>query len=96
MEPAPGTATRIVVRPVAALLPLGFLALDLAPTTVFAALQLGLVPPEQGRIAALTALLATVPLQLIASAVGFAARDRWRPRAWASSQGRGRRWGSPR
>ncbi|MFD2090871.1 acetate uptake transporter family protein [Blastococcus deserti] len=67
-------ATRIVLRPVATPLPLGFLALALA-TTVFSALQLGWIPPEQGRVAAITAMAATVPLQLLASVMGFLARD---------------------
>ncbi|MGY1691460.1 hypothetical protein [Geodermatophilus sp. SYSU D01105] len=67
-------ATRVVLRPVATPLPLGFLALTLA-TVVFAAVQLGWVPPDQGRVAGLTALAATVPLQLTAAVVGFLARD---------------------
>lgn len=67
-------ATRVVLRPLATPLPLGFLALALA-TTVFSAVQLGWVPPDQGRVAALTALGATVPLQLTAAVVGFLARD---------------------
>ncbi|MGY1697021.1 hypothetical protein ACI780_19135 [Geodermatophilus sp. SYSU D00814] len=66
--------THVVLRPVATPLPLGFLALALA-TTVFAAVQLGWIPPTEGRVAALTALLATVPLRLLASIVGFTARD---------------------
>jgi uncharacterized protein len=74
MPPSNDLATRVVLRPVATPLPLGFLALAFA-TTVFAALQLGWVPPDQGRIAALTALVATVPLQFAASVVGFLARD---------------------
>ena len=65
---------RVVLRPLATPLPLGFLALVLA-TTTFAALQLGWIPPEQGRVAAITAVAATVPLQLLASVVGFLARD---------------------
>ena len=69
---APGA--RVVLRPLATPLPLGFLALVLA-TTTFAALQLGWIPPEQGRVAAITAVAATVPLQLLASVVGFLARD---------------------
>jgi hypothetical protein len=67
-------AARVVLRPLATPLPLGFLALALA-TTVFSAVQLGWVPPDQGRVAALTALGATVPLQLTAAVVGFLARD---------------------
>jgi uncharacterized protein len=66
--------THVVLRPVASPLPLGFLALALA-TTVFSAVQLGWVPPDQGRIAALTAVATTVPLQLTASVFGFLARD---------------------
>ncbi|MGY1747762.1 GPR1/FUN34/YaaH family transporter [Modestobacter sp. SYSU DS0511] len=72
-EPAP-PATRVVLRPLATPLPLGFLALALA-TTVFSAVQLGWVDPDQGRIAAITALAATVPLQLLASVFGFLSRD---------------------
>jgi hypothetical protein len=67
-------ATRVVLRPLATPLPLGFLALALA-TTVFSAVQLGWIPADQGRIAALTALAATVPLQLLASVFGFLCRD---------------------
>ncbi|MGY1771326.1 hypothetical protein [Blastococcus sp. SYSU D00813] len=66
--------TRVVLRPLATPLPLGFLALALA-TTVFATVQLGWVPPTEGRVAALTALVATVPLQLTVAVVGFLARD---------------------
>ncbi|MGY1708729.1 hypothetical protein ACI8AC_04385 [Geodermatophilus sp. SYSU D00758] len=67
-------ATRIVLRPLASPLPLGFLALALA-TTVFSAVQLGWIPPDQGRVAGLTALAATVPLQLLAGVTGFLTRD---------------------
>lgn len=67
-------AARVVLRPLATPLPLGFLALALA-TMVFSAVQLGWVGPDQGRIAAITALAATVPLQLLASVVGFLTRD---------------------
>jgi succinate-acetate transporter protein len=66
--------TRVVLRPLATPLPLGFLALLLA-TTAFSAVQLGWVPPTEGRIAGYTALFATVPLQLLAAIVGFLARD---------------------
>jgi uncharacterized protein len=69
-EPAP----HVVLRPLATPLPLGFLALVLA-TVTFSAVQLGWVPPSEGRVAALTALLATVPLQLLAAVMGFLARD---------------------
>ncbi|MGY1803133.1 hypothetical protein ACI78T_07615 [Blastococcus sp. SYSU D00922] len=67
-------ATRVVLRPLATPLPLGFLALVLA-TTAFSALQLGWIPPTEGRVAALVAIAATVPLQFLASVMGFLARD---------------------
>ncbi|SNS18969.1 hypothetical protein SAMN06893096_102421 [Geodermatophilus pulveris] len=67
-------ATRVVLRPLATPLPLGFLALALA-TTVFSAVQLGWVPADQGRVAALVALGATAPLQFAAAVVGFLTRD---------------------
>jgi len=73
-DPFEEPRARVVLRPLATPLPLGFLALALA-TTTFAALQLGWIPPEQGRVAAITAVAATVPLQLLASIVGFLARD---------------------
>jgi uncharacterized protein len=74
MTAEPAAATRVMLRPVASPLPLGFLALVLA-TTVFSAVQLGWVPPGDGRVAALTAVAATVPLQLLAAVMGHLARD---------------------
>jgi uncharacterized protein len=65
---------RVVLRPVATPLPLGFLALVLA-TTVFSAVQLGWVAPDPGRVAAITAVAATVPLQFAVAVLGFLARD---------------------
>jgi succinate-acetate transporter protein len=65
---------RVVLRPVATPLPLGFLALVLA-TTVFSAVQLGWVAPDQGRVPAITAVAATVPLQFAVAVMGFLARD---------------------
>ncbi|TFV49577.1 GPR1/FUN34/YaaH family transporter [Blastococcus sp. TF02A-35] len=73
MGPAP-VATRVVLRPLATPLPLGFLALVLA-TVAFSAVQLGWVPPTDGRVAALAALFATVPLQLLAAVTGFLTRN---------------------
>lgn len=67
-------ATRVVLRPLATPLPLGFLALAMA-TTVFAAVQLEWVDPAEGRVAALTALTVTFPLQFLACVIGFLARD---------------------
>lgn len=65
---------RVMLRPLGNPLPLGFLALMIA-TTAFAAVQLDWVPADQGRIAGLAALLLAVPLQLLASVLGFLARD---------------------
>ena len=70
----PGDATRVVLRPIASPLPLGFLALGVA-TTAFASVQLGWIPQEQGHIVALGVLALTVPMQLLASVMGFLARD---------------------
>jgi succinate-acetate transporter protein len=70
----PEVATRVMLRPVASPLPLGFLALALA-TVPFTAVQLGWVAPTEGRVAAIGAIAATVPLQLLASVFGFLARD---------------------
>ena len=64
-----GPETRVVLRPIATPLPLGFLALAVS-TVLFSAVQLGWVAPADGRIAALTALAATAPLQLLASVMG--------------------------
>ncbi|SOC50079.1 hypothetical protein SAMN05660748_2818 [Blastococcus aggregatus] len=66
--------TRVVLRPIATPLPLGFLALAVS-TVLFSAVQLEWIAPAEGRIAALTALAATVPLQLLASVMGFLTRD---------------------
>ena len=69
-----GSATSIVLRPLASPLPLGFLALGVA-TTACASLQIGWVPPTQGHTIALGVLALTVPLQLLAAVMGFLARD---------------------
>jgi uncharacterized protein len=68
------TPVRVVMRPLATPLPLGFLALTVA-TTVFATVQLGWVPVAQERVAALSALVFAVPLQLVACVMGFLSRD---------------------
>jgi uncharacterized protein len=70
----PDVPARVVLRPVASPLPLGFLALAVA-TIPFTAVQLGWVAPTEGRAAAIGAIAATVPLQLLASLFGFLARD---------------------
>jgi len=66
--------SRVVVRPMGTPLPLGFLGL-FAATLGFSALQLGWLPPEQGRNIALGVLALTVPTQLVAALYGFLARD---------------------
>jgi uncharacterized protein len=73
-DPALGPSTRVVLRPVASPLPLGFLALT-AATVLFSAVQLQWIPLTQSAVAGLTALAVTAPLQLLASGIGFLARD---------------------
>jgi succinate-acetate transporter protein len=65
---------RVVVRPIASPLPLGFLALSGA-TTLVSALQLGWLGVDQGKPVALILIAFVVPLQLAASILGFLARD---------------------
>lgn len=65
---------RIVLRPVATPLPLGFLGLFVA-TLSFASLQFGWIADRQGSTIALAVLGLTVPVQLLASVFGFLARD---------------------
>jgi len=67
-------ATRIVLRPIASPLPLGFLALFVGSLLV-SALQLHWVPVAQRHEIAIGVLALTVPLQLIACLYGFLCRD---------------------
>ena len=67
-------STRVVLRPIANPLPLGFLALA-GGTFVLAALQLGWIATDETPIVALVLLLFVAPLQLVASVLGFLARD---------------------
>lgn len=67
-------ATRVVLRPLATPLPLGFLALAVA-TVAFASVQLSWIPQSEGHTVALGVLVLTVPLQLLAAVMGFLARD---------------------
>jgi succinate-acetate transporter protein len=67
-------APRVVLRPIATPLPLGFLGLFVA-TLSFSAVQLGWVAKAEGSTVALGILVLTVPVQLIASVMGFLARD---------------------
>jgi uncharacterized protein len=68
------STTRIVLRPLAGPLALGFLGLA-AATFVRSGLELGWVEPSEGKKVALIAIAFTVPLQFTASVVGFLARD---------------------
>jgi uncharacterized protein len=65
---------QIVLKPLGHPLPLGFLALGVG-TLGLSALQLGWVSPTEGQVVAITALAFTAPLQLLASVLGFQARD---------------------
>ncbi|GAA1520475.1 hypothetical protein [Kribbella lupini] len=65
---------RVVVRPLATPLPLGFLALCIA-TLSFSAVQLHWIPASQGHTVALAAVALTAPLQLLVCVIGFLARD---------------------
>ncbi|MHB1497177.1 MAG: GPR1/FUN34/YaaH family transporter [Acidimicrobiales bacterium] len=70
----PVRATRVVLRPMANPLSLGFLGLAFA-TTLFSGLELGWVPASEGKILALAVLVFTVPVQFIACVFGFLTRD---------------------
>jgi succinate-acetate transporter protein len=67
-------ATRIMLRPLANPLPLGFLALG-AGTLLVAGLQLEWIAPTEGRSVALILLAFVFPLQFLSSVIGFLARD---------------------
>jgi hypothetical protein len=67
-------ATRIMLRPLANPLPLGFLALG-AGTFVLAGLQLGWIVPTEGHAVALILLAFVFPLQFLASVLGYLTRD---------------------
>jgi succinate-acetate transporter protein len=68
------STTRIMLRPLAGPLALGFLGLA-AATFVRAGLELGWVKPAEGKNVALIAIAFTVPLQFTASIIGFLTRD---------------------
>jgi succinate-acetate transporter protein len=65
---------RIVLRPLANPLPLGFLALA-AGTLLLAGLQLGWLGAEEGQSVALALLAFVFPLQLLVSIFGYLSRD---------------------
>jgi succinate-acetate transporter protein len=66
--------TRIMLRPIASPLPLGFLALFVA-SLLISALQLHWVPAAEQHKLAIGLLALTVPLQLIGCLYGFLCRD---------------------
>jgi succinate-acetate transporter protein len=72
--PDEADAIRIVLRPLANPLPLGFLALA-GGTLVLSGLQLGWVDASEGHNVAFVLLAFVVPLQGLASFLGFLARD---------------------
>jgi len=67
-------STRIVLRPIANPLPLGFLALA-GGTLVVSGLQLGWLEPADAHDVALILLAFVVPLQLVTSVFGYLGRD---------------------
>jgi len=67
-------ATRVILRPLANPLPLGFLGLFFS-TMLLAGVELGWVPESQERYLAVGALVLTVPVQFIACVYGFLVRD---------------------
>lgn len=72
--PRPEDALRIVLRPLASPIPLGFLGLFVASLLV-SALELRWVPVTQGHHLAIGVLAITVPAQLIGLLFGFPTRD---------------------
>lgn len=73
-QPAIEAATRIVLRPLASPLALGFLALGGA-TVVLSGLQLGWFGPGETTAVALVLVLFGFPLQFLAAVFGFLTRD---------------------
>lgn len=71
---SPGRDTATVLRPLGTPVPLGFLALAGA-AFVTAGLQLGWAAPAEQHAAALVMVAFAFPLQLLASVLGFRARD---------------------
>ena len=67
-------STQIVLRPIASPLAIGFVGLTMG-TTILSALQLGWVASSQQSVVAIALLGFVVPLQGIASVLGFLGRD---------------------
>ena len=73
-DPTPEAMTRIVLRPVASSLPLGFLAFGTG-SILLTALELHWVPPAQGSTLMVMVLAFVAPLQALAGVFAFLARD---------------------
>lgn len=71
---APEQITRIMLRPLASSLPLGFFAFA-AGTVLLTALELSWVPAAGGRALMTMVIAFVVPLQALAGVLGFLARD---------------------
>jgi uncharacterized protein len=71
---APAQLTRIMLRPMASSLPLGFLAFGTG-TILLTALELQWAPPDQGRSLMIMVLAFVVPLEALAGIFAFLARD---------------------
>jgi hypothetical protein len=74
MDDSTMTYTRIVLRPIGSPMPLGLLALMCAGV-LLSLQQIGALGIDQGRTIAFVLIAFVVPLQLIASILGFLARD---------------------
>ncbi|MEU9481451.1 GPR1/FUN34/YaaH family transporter [Streptomyces sp. NPDC048191] len=72
--PRPEALTRIMLRPLASSLPLGFFAFGTG-SVLLSAVQLEWVPLEQSRPVMLLVLVFVVPLQLLAGVFAFLSRD---------------------
>lgn len=72
--PRPEALTRIVLRPLASSLPLGFFAFGTG-SILFSAVQLQWVPLAQSRPLMLLVLVFVVPLELLSGIFAFLARD---------------------
>ena len=73
-DPLHQPSAQVVLRPIASPLALGFVGLAMG-TTVLSALQLDWVPAAQQDTAAIALLTFVVPLQGLASVLGFLCRD---------------------
>ncbi len=73
-SPVSGASHQVVLRPMATPLPLAYLALFVA-TTSFSSVELGWVAESEAAVVALSVLVLSVPLQLLAAVVGFLTRD---------------------